>query len=108
MSKVDWQKLRADLAAARAVADAIPFEGDGGSANMDSATISIPGARASKVKSIVESAGFSCCEVTRFKCREFLIMAGGGQGDHRTKRAEAISKHLREAGWDASMWWQVD
>lgn len=107
-SPIDFAKLEADLRTARAAADALPFEGDGGSCNHDACALSLPHQRAEKVREVVRRAGLSAIVVFRFGIRQFLIQPHRGQGDHRTKCAEAMIASLRVRGWDVSMHSRAD
>lgn len=105
---VDFKKLETDLRAAKKAALAV-YSGDGGSCNWDACALSLPkGTHARKFLACVAAAGLSGWVSRGARGRTFAVNPIGGQGAIRTLQAEAMVEALKERGWDASMWWQVD
>jgi len=73
---------------------------------MDS-PILVVGRASKKVEATIEATGIGCWYNSR---RQGYVMTlpAGGQGATRTKAAEVASKALEAAGYETSMWYQVD
>lgn len=85
------------IQAGQAAADAVE---DGGTCNMDRAILYLPGARESSVK----AAGINAFRLTRY----FALSCSFGQANKNTKGVRAVSKFLKDKGYDASIWYQMD
>lgn len=107
--KIDYKKLTADLIKAKDAAIETGKGEDGGTANLDTMTISIPKANEKKVIEAVKAAGLS----TRGKrswlgARYFIGPPACGHGNSRVRATEAMLKVMREAGWDVLMYSKMD
>lgn len=91
------QHVTEAIAAGQAAADAVD---DGGTCNMDTVTIYLPGTRMAYMKEL---------GVSRYKLRDsFAISCSFGQADKNTKGVQAASAYLKGKGYDASVWYQMD
>lgn len=107
--KIDYKKLTEDLINAKEAAKEAIIGEDGGTANLDSMTIALPGAREEKVIQAVKDAGL----YTRGRrqwigTRYFISPPIGSQGNDRVRQVEAMCKVMREAGYDILMYQQMD
>ncbi len=91
----------AGLAAAR-------LSDDGGTCNFDAATIKLKGWHRAKVEQAAKEAGVRCFEWNLWGCKSYVFPIGSGQGNARTAGAEAMSRHLKSAGYDAGMYYSMD
>lgn len=80
---------------------------DGGTCNFDSPVLDYESSGITKetAKEAVKAAGLSC-----YDWEKMLVITGcfSGQGNRRTKMAEAFSKSLESSGLAASMYYQMD
>jgi hypothetical protein len=87
---------------------------DGGTCNFDAAYLRVPGMREVQAKEIEKMAGVTLCLGTYSYHGRILQVIGGtsGQGNRRTRMAEAMKKSLDESltdfGVATGMWYQVD
>ena len=83
---------------------------DGGTCNFDSPTLILPRWRKALVKQAAKEAGSNCFEWKSFGVSgEFVFSTlTGGQGNARTRNAEAVKNMLKTMGYDASMYYQMD
>lgn len=107
-----WKNLIADLKSAKAIAQAADGN-DGGTCNFDSPALSIPeGMKYEHVKACCAAAGVRCFDWkplgTGPKLAVLSSCAGNGQGNRRTKGAEAACKFLNERGYNCGMYYQMD
>jgi len=79
---------------------------DGGTCNMDG-PILVVGRANKKVEETIEAVGIGCWYNSRRK-GYVMTLPAGGQGATRTKAAEVARKALEAAGYQTSMWYQVD
>ena len=105
-----YAKLRDDLKAALEETAYLETTEDGGTCNFDSPVLELPRWNADKVEQAANEAGSSA-----FKWTAGSTVLGwvfnpnsGGQGNRRTRRAEAISKALAAKGYSAGMYYQMD
>lgn len=107
----EWVQLMNTLATAKAVAEAVTGD-DGGTCNNDSPAIDVPeGMTFKQLEGICNAAGVGC-----FAWRPFgkgpasaVIGAHGiGQGNRRTKGAEAACEYLKAHGIKCGMYYQMD
>jgi hypothetical protein len=57
----------------------------------------------------IEAAGLHSFTHVRWGTRLFIVSVPfGGQGNRRTRQAEAMAKSMRDAGYEASVWYQMD
>lgn len=106
---INYKKLTTDLIKAKDAATEAGKGEDGGTANLDTMTLSIPRAKEDKVIEAVKAAGLS----TRGKRewlgpRYFIGPPKCGQGNSRVRATEAMLKVMQEAGWDVLMYCQMD
>lgn len=104
----DYKKLTEDLIRARLAAEEAAKGEDGGTANLDTMTISLPHARENKVIEAVEKAGLSCSKIDWLGPRYFIYPPKCGQGNSRYRAVQAMAKVMREAGYDVLVYYQVD
>ena len=104
-----YAKLAKDLKDAYKYGKSKMGTDDGGTCNLDSPTLYLPGWDKEKVKTAAKSAGLGCSEWKPFG-RTFWVFSVpcAGQGYTRTKAAEAMSSYLGDVGYDAGMYYQVD
>lgn len=104
-----YAKLSVDLRKAAAVGHAAAeLSDDGGTCNFDAATIRLKGWNQAKVEQAAREAGVRCFVWNLWGSKSFVFPIGCGQGNARTAGAEAMSKHLESAGYDAGMYYQMD
>lgn len=104
----DYKKLTEDLIRARLAAEEAAKGEDGGTANLDTMTISLPHARENKVIGAVEKAGLSCSKIDWLGPRYFIYPPKCGQGNSRNRAVEAMKKVMNEASWDVLTYYQMD
>jgi hypothetical protein len=107
-----WKNLIESLKAAKTIAKAATCD-DGGTCNFDSPALSIPeGMKYEHVKACCAAAGVRCFDWkplgTGPKLAVLSSCAGNGQGNRRTKGAEAACKFLNERGYNCGMYYQMD
>jgi len=105
-----YAKLRDDLLAAYAETVGEEETEDGGTCNFDSPVLHLPKWNADKVKQAVEEAGGHAFKWTeRGRLFGWVISPNSsGQGNRRSRRAEAISEALKKRGYDTGMYYQMD
>jgi len=75
---------------------------DGGTCNFDAASIKLPRWNTSMVKQAAKEAGTVCFDWTLFGSKRFVFEPKTRcQGTPRSLNAEAMTKVLRDAGYDA-------
>lgn len=98
---------KADLAAK----EAEPND-DGGSANIDSVVIFLKGWRVKAIERVIELSGIrmDINPMTSWMWRggRFVWISSNGQGYKRTKMAEAAVESLKDDGYDARCYYQMD
>lgn len=102
-----YQKLADDLKAAHAYGLAHMGDDDGGTCNFDAPALFLTGWDKKLVEAAAKTAGVGCFEWNFCKAYVFPIR-GVGQGYTRTKAAEAMSHYLKEQGYEAGMYYQMD
>lgn len=99
-----YARLRDDL---RAAWENTPNSAeDGGTCNMDCPVLYLPRWTRSKVEQAGKEAGIPV-HFWRSGCYHIGV-ASACQGDARTAKAEAMSAHLKAAGYDTSVWYCID
>lgn len=106
-----YAKLRDDLKkaleAGLAAEDADPE--DGGTCNLDAASLALPHWSSAKVRQAAKEAGTGCFIWTLFGSRRFVFIPNTrGQGNARSRNAEAMTAALRSFGYDAMDYSQMD
>lgn len=106
---LDTAKLTTDLRAAIQTAHEVAAKSDdGGTCNLDSLALDIPGARLTVIEKCVRDAGGSGVHRSSY-WRNFVISIGvGGQANSRTRAVEAARNVLRDRGWTASVNYVTD
>ena len=81
---------------------------DGGTCNFDSPALAYQGYKKSLVIKAIEHAGLHCFEWGYGTKR--LVICGGchGQGNRRTRMAEAMTEILKASGYDCITYYQMD
>ena len=109
--KGKYLKLRDDIGRAKDSGEiAIILDpDDGGTCNFDSPTIYLPGWNKKKVIQAAREAGVSAWEWKSYTEKRFVLAVGNvGQGNARTRYAEAMCESLKAAGYDTGMYYQMD
>lgn len=104
-----YEMLTLDLI--RAANSAKPFADteDGGTCNFDSMTLSLPRWKREKVKDAVSRAGLRCWAHSAWGAIEYVISVPvARQANARTRQAEAMRASMKERGYDAGMYYQMD
>ena len=82
---------------------------DGGTCNFDAPAIALPRWNEAKVKAAAEAAGTGCYSWKLFGEKLFVFpIRAGGQGNSRTRAAEAAERSLKADGYNATMYYQMD
>ena len=105
-----YAKLRDGLKAALAETEYLEATEDGGTCNFDSPVLNLPRWNGAKIEQAAEEAGYSASKWEwGSKVMGWIFsMSTSGQGNRRTRRAEAISKAMAAKGYSASMYYQMD
>ncbi len=104
-----YKKLVEDIAAAIAYGREHMGDDDGGTSNLDAPTISLPGWSQKKVEAAMKEAGTRCFIWNLWGSKSYVFSIGGtGQGYTRTKAAEAARDYLKERGYNAGVYYQMD
>lgn len=105
-----YAQLAKDLREAAAVGlAAAALSDDGGTCNCDAATIKLKGWHRAKIEQAAKEAGVRCFEWTLWGCKSYVFPLGGvGQGNARTEAAEAMSRHLKSAGYESGVYYSMD
>ena len=104
-----YKKLAEDLKEALAYGLEHAGTDDGGTCNFDSPTLYLPRWNRKKVEAAAKTAGVGCCMWSSFSksCYVFSV-PGVGQGYTRTNAAEAMKDFLKDRGYEAGMYYQMD
>lgn len=84
---------------------------DGGTCNFDTVVLKTKGIPAKVLQEVTELTGIKFGKITgsRFwKCCHFIWFETHGQGNLRTRMAEAAYKTLKELGYEVNMYYQMD
>ena len=104
-----YKKLADDLKAALAYGLNHKGTDDGGTSNLDVPTISLPGWDQALVMAAAKLAGLRFFEWEFGSSKAYVFSVPGvGQGYTRTYAAEAMSHYLKEQGYAAGMYYQMD
>jgi hypothetical protein len=106
--KYDYKKLTEDLKRAKEAGEIAARGEDGGTANLDTLTLSIPRANERKVIEAVNAAGLHTRGRREWIGPRFFINGPGGQGNSNVRAVEAMEKVLTGAGWDVLIYRQMD
>lgn len=105
-----YAKLAEDLkaAACKAVHVARATE-DGGTCNMDSVSVKLPGWSRAKVEQAAKAAGVGCFVWNLRGAKRYVFpVRVCAQANARTAAAEAMRDSLRTSGYDIGMYYQID
>lgn len=107
--KGKYAKLAQDLREALEYGKTMAGDDDGGTSNFDSPTIELTRWNKDLVEQAAREAGLSCSGWVFSGVKRYIFSVPGvGQGYTRTNAAEAMSLFLRERGYDAGMYYQMD
>ena len=82
---------------------------DGGTCNFDAPTLHLPRWNQKMVEAAAKEAGTGCFQWKAFSKSVYVFSVPGvGQGYTRTCAAEAMSDFLKDRGYDAGMYYQMD
>ena len=105
----DYQKLTEDLIEAKEKALESVVGDDGGSANLDCLTISLPRLKEEKVIEAIEKSGLKTSgKHTWIGQRYFIYAPHGSQGNDNTSQIEAMYEYLKSKGYNVLIYYQVD
>lgn len=102
----DYEKLERDLLQADRAARELENTEDGGTCNFDTPVIKLENADKKRLAQLewhvkpIEERGWKDCY--------FVFITLSGQGNRRTRMAEAAAKSLKANGWDASVYYEMD
>jgi len=106
---MDYAKLTKDLKEAKASAIALGLTDseDGGTCNFDTPVLIVKGARLDFLKKAAANAGVN---ISRWESGYYHIYGDflWGQGNLRTRMAEAFAKSLSDNGWKAYVYYAMD
>lgn len=83
---------------------------DGGTCNRDSPALDLPGMKPREVEVCARMVGLTVFDWRLFKHRLWVFGVPGpsGQGNLRSRMAEAMTRSLKESGFDATEYCQMD
>ena len=106
-----YVELTKALKKAKEAAQAYANTEDGGTCNFDSPAIDYQEMHMSKAKAeeAITAAGLSCFEWNSWAGKRLVVCGiGSGQGNRRTRMAEAAYESLKADGIAATMYYQMD
>lgn len=104
-----YGQLTADLLAAVKGSEQMEQTEDGGTCNFDSPALVLPRWNLEKTEAAIRNAGLRSFIWDCFGKRKFVLsVPTSGQGNRRSRRAEAMQDSLKSAGYDASVYCQMD
>ena len=105
-----YAKLRDDLIAAYAETEHLEQTEDGGTCNFDSPVLNLERWNAKQIERAAEEAGGSAWQWKsgRYVMGWVFSPRSSGQGNRRTRRAEAIAKAMETKGYSVGMYYQMD
>lgn len=108
--KYDFEKLEKDLREGNKFAvETTEKMDDGGTANLDSCFLMLPGAREDRVLETIKNAGLYCRTKSQWIGKGFFITPkSGGQGNKRSLAVELMSKYLKSHGWECLTFYKMD
>lgn len=108
--KYDFEKLEIDLREANRIAvEQTENLDDGGTANLDSCFLMLPGAKESDVLATIKKSGLYCRKKTRWiGLGYFINPKSGGQGNKRSLATELMSGYLNAKGWECLTFYKMD
>lgn len=107
--KIDYEKLTRDLALAKNATFVTILDNteDGGTCNFDAPVLFVKNARIKELEKAAANAGV---RISKWGDGYYHIYGNFlcGQGDLRTRCAEAFAKSLKNSGWDTSVYYAMD
>ena len=104
-----YKKLADDLKAALAYGLEHMGDDDGGTCNFDAPALFLTDWKKKLVEAAARTAGVGCFEWEFLNSKAYVFsVRGAGQGYTRTKAAEAMSHYLKEQGYEAMVYYQMD
>lgn len=104
-----YAKLAEDLKAAAAIGlEAADRSDDGGTCNMDAAALDLKGWRRESVENAAKAAGVGCFIWSLYGSKSYVFPLRCGQGNKNMYAAEAMTQALKDMGYDASTYCQID
>lgn len=104
-----YKKLAESLKAAVEAAKAVAGGEDGGTCNFDSMMLAAPKWNQKFIEAAAKEAGIRVFDTRIFRCKYYVFpVPFGGQGNARTRQAEAMAQAMKAAGYDASVFYQID
>lgn len=104
-----YAKLAKDLRQAAVIGYAAAAQsGDGGTCNFDAVTLRLSRWARPQVEAAAKAAGVGCWVWNLWGTKSFVFPIAAGQADARTAAAEAMRDHLRDAGYDAGVYYAID
>ena len=103
-----YAKLRDDLKTALEIGRAAQTGEDGGTCNLDATAIFLPRWKTDLIKQAAKEAGTDCFEWD-FGRRKFVFLPDSkAQANDRSRNAEAMTRYMKERGYEAFDYCQMD
>lgn len=104
-----YKKLAESLKAAVEAAKAVAGGEDGGTCNFDSMMLDLPKWNQTLIELSAKEAGIQAFDTRILRHKYYIFSVPfGGQGNARTRQAEAMAQAMKSAGYDASVYYQID
>lgn len=104
-----YKKLAESLKVAVEAAKAVAGGEDGGTCNFDSMSLDLPRWNQNLIELSAKEAGIRVFDTKIFRHKYYIFSVPfGGQGNARTRQAEAMAQAMKSAGYDASVYYQID
>jgi len=104
--KGKYERLYYDLINAKITTHYLETSEDGGTCNFDAPTITLPRWNENGIRKAAEDAGLRAWKW--YGSTWILSFPTSGQGNRRTRRAEAIKDELAKNGYNVGMYYQMD
>lgn len=108
MTQALFSKLVTDILDAQKEAEKFLTSDDGGTCNFDSATLLDMRLTELDVSNVKEATGVDLSRFRWYGKVAYWVGIGAGQGNRRSRMAEAAYKLLKERGWHCTMYYQMD
>lgn len=104
-----YKALADDLKKAVAAAEAAADCDDGGTCNFDCMMIHLPRWNQELIEAAAKAAGIYAFDITFLRVKHYAFsVPRGGQANRRTAQAEAMAQVMKEAGYAAGVYYQMD
>lgn len=104
-----YKRLAETLKVAVMAAKAVAGGEDGGTCNFDSMMLAAPKWNQKFIEAAAQKAGIRVFATRIFRCKFYVFSVPfAGQGNARTRQAEAMAQAMEAAGYDASVYYQMD